>query len=73
MDDISTERPAQLIATFFTDGVEFDGLALGLQCFCLTAGKTDDVSVECASKALVAGSYNEQMHIAFATARKQLW
>ena len=66
VDDIATESPAELIAAFLSDGIEFNGLAFGLQCFCLTAGKTDDIGVECASKALVAGGDNEQMHVAVA-------
>ena len=66
VDDIATERAAQLIAALFPDGVEFDGLALGLQRLCLTAGEADDIGVERAGKALVAGRDNKQMHVALA-------
>ena len=72
-DDVATERPAQLIAALFPNGVEFYSLALGLQCLCLTAGETDDVGVERTGKALVAGRDNEQMQVILARACKQLW
>ena len=65
-DDVATESPAQLIAALFPDGVEFDGLAFGLQRLCLTAGEADDVGVERTGKALVAGRDNKQMHVALA-------